>query len=193
MLPIIFSPHLVTMIWIQLYISLFYIPQLDELQAATSTDKVLQQLLQILHSGWPNNITNVPQDVREYWNVCNEIHVAKNLLFMGDRLIVSAAKGSSVLKPIHEGHLGIQKCKARARLYVYLPNINSDIEMTIKSCSVCNRHGNNTQKEPMIPHQLPDRPWEEVNADYFTLHTQDYLLVIDYYSKYPEVIPMETN
>ena len=42
----------------------------------------------------------------------------------------------------------------------------------------------------MIPHQLPDRPWEEVGADYFTLHTQDYLLVVDYYSKYLEVLPM---
>ena len=39
----------------------------------------------------------------------------------------------------------------------------------------------------MIPHQLPD---QEVSADYFTLHTQGYLLVVDYYSKYPEVIPM---
>ena len=28
---------------------------------------------------------------------------------------------------------------------------------------------------------------------YFTLHTQDYLLVVDYYSKYPEVIPMATK
>ena len=29
-----------------------------------------------------------------------------------------------------------------------------------------------------------------MSADYFTLHTQDYLLVVDYYSKYPEVIHM---
>jgi len=40
--------------------------QKEELQAATSTDKVLQQPLQILQSGWPNNITKVPKDVREY-------------------------------------------------------------------------------------------------------------------------------
>jgi len=165
--------------------------QKEELRAATSTDKVLQQLLQTLHSGWLNNITNVPQDVCEYWNVRNEIRVTENLLFMGDRLIVPVAKRSSVLKLIHEGHLGIQKRKARARLCVYWPNIKNVIETTIKSCScaVCNRHGNSTQKEPMIPHQLPDRPWEQVSADYFTLHTQDYLLVVDYYSKYPEVIP----
>ena len=56
--------------------------QKEELRTATSTDKVLQQLLQILNVRWPNNITNVPQDVHEYWNVRNEIHVAENLLFM---------------------------------------------------------------------------------------------------------------
>ena len=42
----------------------------------------------------------------------------------------------------------------------------------------------------MIPHQLPDCPWEEVGANYFALHTQDFLLVVDYYSKHPEVLPM---
>ena len=167
--------------------------QREELRAATSTDTVLQQILQILQIGWPNNIINVPQDVREYWNVRNEIHAAEHLLFMGDRLIVPTAERSSILQLIHEGHLGIQKCKAQARLCVYWPSINDDIEKTVKSCSVCNKFGNSVQKEPMIPHQLPDRPWEEVSADYFTLHTQDYLLIVDYYSKYPEVIPMATK
>ena len=116
--------------------------QKEELRTATSTDKVLQQLLQILNVGWPNNMTNVPQDVREYWNARNEIHVAENFLFMGDRLIVPTAKRSSVLQLIHEGHLGIQKCKARARLCVYWPNINDDIGKIVKSCSVCNRYVN---------------------------------------------------
>ena len=109
---------------------------------------------------------------------------------MGDRLIIPATKRSSVLQLIHEGHLGIQKCNARARLGVYWPHINDDIEETVKSCSVCNKYGSSVQKEPMIPHQLPDRPWEEVGVDYFTLHTQDYLLVVDYYSKHPEVLSM---
>ena len=125
--------------------------QKEELRTATSTDKVLQQLLQILNVGWPNNITNVPQDVCEYWNARNEIHVAENLLLMGDRLIVPTVKCSSVLQLIHESHLGIPKCKAQARICVYWPNINDDIEKIVKSCSVCNRYVNSNQKEPMIP------------------------------------------
>ena len=69
-------------------------------------------------------------------------------------------------------------------------SIGEDIENTVKSCTVCNKFGNSIHKEPMIPHQLPDRPWEQVSTDYFTLCNQDYLLVVDFYSKYPEVIPM---
>ena len=103
-------------------------------------------------NGWPNNIINVPHDVREYWNVCNEIHTTGNLLFVGNRLIVPAAKQSSVLQLIHEGCLGIEKCKARARLCVYWPHINDDIETTVKSCSVCNKHGSSLQKELMMPY-----------------------------------------
>ena len=102
--------------------------QKEALRSATSSDRVLQQLMHILETGWPNNVVNVPQDVHEYWNVCNEIHSAENLLFMGDRLIVPASKRSSVLQLIYEGHMGIERCKARARLCVYWPHINDDIE-----------------------------------------------------------------
>jgi len=40
----------------------------------------------------------------------------------------------------------------------------------------------------MLPHPVPDRPWEKLGADYFTLVGKDYLLVVDYFSKFPEVI-----
>ena len=40
----------------------------------------------------------------------------------------------------------------------------------------------------MIPHDTPTRPWEKVGFDYFNLLNQDYLLIVDYFSKYPEVI-----
>ena len=100
------------------------------------------------------------------------------------------SKRSSVLQLIHEGHMEIERCKARARLCVYWPHINDEIENTVKPCTVCNKVGNSIHKEPVIPPQLPNHPWEEVSADYFTLCTQDYLLVVDFYSKYLEVIPM---
>ena len=41
--------------------------------------------------------------------------------------------------------------------------------------------------EPLIPQQVPERPWATVAADIFYYKGRDYLLVVDYYSKYPEV------
>ena len=37
------------------------------------------------------------------------------------------------------------------------------------------------------------RPWDKVGADYFSLAGKDYLLVVDYFSKYPEVAMMESK
>lgn len=43
------------------------------------------------------------------------------------------------------------------------------------------------QREPLIPQEVPGRPWATVAADIFYYKGRDYLLVVDYFSKYPEV------
>ena len=45
-----------------------------------------------------------------------------------------------ILKKIHEGHLGIEKCQARARQLIYWPNINNDIKNYTGQCGTCQRH-----------------------------------------------------
>ena len=42
----------------------------------------------------------------------------------------------------------------------------------------------------MILLPLPDRPWQRLGADLFELKGVTYLLVVDYYSRYPEVIKL---
>ena len=39
--------------------------------------------------------------------------------------------------------------------------------------------------QPMIPRDVPDTPWQDLVADFFTYKTNDYLLVTDTFSKYP--------
>jgi len=45
----------------------------------------------------------------------------------------------------------------------------------------------------MIPHEVSSHPWEKVGVDYFTLHSKDFLLIVDYYSKYPAVISVASK
>ena len=41
-------------------------------------------------------------------------------------------------------------------------------------------------KEPMLREQVPQGPWETVASDQFHFNGADYLLIVDYYSKFIE-------
>ena len=46
----------------------------------------------------------------------------------------------------------------------------------------------------MIPTPMPKHPWERVGTDLFELATWEYYIVIgDYYSRYPEVIRLTST
>ena len=166
----------------------------SQLQTATSYDHQLQQLLSLMRSGWPPDISSIPIPLREFWKVRHNLCDADNLIFLNNRIVIPSSMRQKILRCIHEGHMGIDKCKARARVCVYWPAMYEAIEQTVKKCPVCNKHSKGNQKEPMIPHEIPNRPWEKLGADYyFTFAGKDYLLVVDYFSKYPEVVRMNSK
>ena len=45
----------------------------------------------------------------------------------------------------------------------------------------------------MFPHDVPDGPWQEIAADYFTHSNKDYLLIADTFSKYPFVYSIHSK
>ncbi|CAB4006325.1 Retrovirus-related Pol poly from transposon, partial [Paramuricea clavata] len=57
----------------------------------------------------------------------------------------------------------------------------------VKSCSPCQHHQNLNTKEPLVSHDVPPRPWHTLGSDIFHWNNADYLLVTDYYSKFPVI------
>jgi transposase InsO family protein len=47
--------------------------------------------------------------------------------------------------------------------------------------------------EPMMPSVLPNQPWEKVATDLFELKGKNSLLMVDYISRYPEVIHLSST
>ena len=43
----------------------------------------------------------------------------------------------TVLHELHEGHLGMTKTKSLARMYVWWPGINKNIEKSVQECHHC--------------------------------------------------------
>ena len=160
---------------------------LQKLKVETQKDPDLQQLKTVVMDGWPHIKDETPTETRSYWNYRDEISCYEGLMFKGDRIIVPHSLRPEILHRIHEGHFGIDKCRARARGAVFWPSINGAIDEMISQCSTCLKHQRSNQREPLIPQEVPERPWATVAADIFYYKGRDYLLVVDYYSKYPEV------
>ena len=107
------------------------------MQGATTTDNCLTMLQQLTQSGWPSERRTVPEAVRPYWNVRDQVHEAEGLMFLGEKLIVPESMRKKMLALFHESHQGIEKSKARAREVMYWPGMSRDIEDTITRCSKC--------------------------------------------------------
>ena len=136
--------------------------QKTEFKIATKSDQVLQHVHKLTMNGWPENINNVPQAARKFWKVCDEISVADGLLLVGEWLLIPHTIKVIVLAAIHEGHLGIEICKQQGRSCVYWPAMNADIEHLVKQCAICNKSATSNRKEPMVPHDVPTKPWKKL-------------------------------
>ena len=44
-----------------------------------------------------------------------------------------------------------------------------------------------------MPHTVPDRPWAKVGADLFEFQGQHYLLLVDYYSNFFELVQIRVQ
>ena len=87
-------------------------------------DPVMQCLRRFIQRGWPKHKSAVPPEIQSYWGIRDELHEADSLLLFGNRPIVPTLLRSSMLQLIHEGHLGGDQCKPRARSSMYWPGLH---------------------------------------------------------------------
>ena len=88
---------------------------------------------------------------------------------------------------IYEGHFGQEKCEALARSTMFWIDMLKKIKQFVAKCAVCISHRYLQPCEPIIAHDISARLWQKVASDIFSLYGRDYLLVVNYYSKYLEV------
>ena len=84
------------------------------------------------------------------------------------------------------------RCRMRVKLSVWWPRVAHQIAQMVEQCSECARVARN-RKEPMLTSLLRDYPWQVIGSDLFEWKRKCYLVVVDYFSRYPEVIKMTTT
>lgn len=95
-----------------------------------------------------------------------------------------------MLNKIHEGHLGITRCRDMAKQLIWWLGISSQLKYLVEFCPECIEERKNF-KEPFVRDSFPERPWSKIALDLFKCKKW-YLIVTDYYSRYFEFFSLKT-
>ena len=138
-----------------------------------------------MYQGWPESFQECPSNIRDYWNFQEDLSVKNALVLKGHCLIIPHTIRQSMLSLVHQRQLGTKKCLLRAKDCVFWPTISKDIKELTSNCSTCITYSKQQPKEPLHQHNIPSFPWQKLGSDLFDYKGSQYLLVADYYRKFP--------
>ena len=159
---------------------------LNQLRRATQEDEELVLLKHTIKQGWPSNIKEVPNTLQSYWTFTEELTVEDHLVWKGIRIVIPHKKHEAVLKLIHEGNLGLTKCKLPAQDTVYWPGLNEQLEKLILNCGLCLKYSQSKYKQQpsmSLGQEIPPHPCTKLVTDIFHFQGASYILIVDYTSK----------
>ena len=164
--------------------------RLKEYCQAQERDPVCSRAAEYCQLGWPAKQT-IEQELIPYWKVRSALSMHDHLLLYNNRIVVPCSLREETISRMHEGHQGIERCRMRAKCSVWWPGISRQLTEAVSNCQVCARDAS-PRKEPLMPTPLPEYPWQVIGSDLFVLEGNNYLLVVDYFSRYPEVIKLSS-
>ncbi|XP_049273639.1 uncharacterized protein K02A2.6-like [Rhipicephalus sanguineus] len=130
-----------------------------ELQAATARDRYLQSVIASLSEGLP-----VQGELKPFEQ---ELSFVNGILLKASKVVIPKSMRQTLLEKIRAGHLGMQKCKERARRLVFWPGLNAEIASMVQLCPICRKYAYKQPKEPLQMRPVPGCAWHRVGADIF--------------------------
>ena len=165
--------------------------KLEEIRLHQREDETCRMLMSYCQDGWPDR-SQLQGTINQYWPFRSELTLVEGLLLYGSRIVIPSSLRLGVLDSLHEGHQGINKCRSRAQQSIWWPGLSRQIAELVSNCSTCCKNMKN-HMEPLIPGQFPDSPWLKIATDLFEFKQQQYLLVVDYYSRFIEIAKLENT
>ena len=89
--------------------------KLAQIRQETAKDEQLQTSIKFIKHGWPEHARNVPVHIHDLYGARLQLSVLDMLAF-GSRIVIPTTLRLDILNRIHEGHLGINKCKEHKQL-----------------------------------------------------------------------------
>ena len=97
-------------------------------------------------------------------------------------------KHETILKQIHDSHLGLTKYKLCVKQSVYWPGLNDQLEQLVLNCQLCLKYSRSKKKHDTysaLGQEVPIYPWTKVATNIFHFEGNSYQLLVDYTSHFP--------
>jgi len=131
----------------------------------------------------------IPIEFRKFKSIINNMTVQEDYIYVEDKLFVPEEFVPYVLNQLHETHLGIVATKRLARNHYFWFGMSKTIEDKIRSCQYCNRFKDRySKKTELSPWPVSKYPWEKVHVDFCEINGKYLFVLVDSYTKFPEVV-----
>ena len=167
---------------------------MQQIHMETRLDDELASLMHAIVNTWPEIIKELAPALKSYWTF-KEFPVENGMVLKDTCIFIPQKMRKRILNQLHEGHLGENKCQAKATQTVYWPNISEDIVQFVLNCPTCLKYSNQKHKNTKNPlgQEVPIIPWTKLGSDLFLLNGNNYLLFVDYTSRFPIVKKLKSQ
>ena len=141
--------------------------RLDDLKKATTSDGTMNNLKKMINDGWPERKSNVPEELKVFFNYRDELNISDEMVFKGEQVMIPHSLRDDFKRRLHTSHLGVDSMLRRARACVYWPRMSSELKVMYEAYESCQTFTRAQQKEPLINIKA-DNPWEVVGTDLCT-------------------------
>lgn len=158
----------------------------------TRKNKTLYKVLNWMLREWPQE--KLGEEFKSFQNKQFKLSTIKGCLLSGERVVVPQKLRKQVLETLHVRHPGIVRMKALAWSYIWWPNLDQDITEWVATCRPCQVTRPASTQIPVQECEVPKGPWSRIHIDFARPITgQTFLIMVDAYSKWLEVVTMSTT
>ncbi|ORU94689.1 MAG: hypothetical protein A6F71_09465 [Cycloclasticus sp. symbiont of Poecilosclerida sp. M] len=144
----------------------------------------LSRVLQFLLQGWPSHCG---PELNAFTAKKPELSTYEGCILWGSRVVIPPPGRQVILQELHEGHPGMSRMKSLARMYVWWPGIDTDIEKSVRTCNACQEVQSSPPAAPLNPWKWPTKPWSRLHLDYAgPFENRMFLILNDAHSKWIE-------
>ena len=130
--------------------------------------------------------------VKEFFNVRERLSIVDDVVmyaYEGNdlRAVIPKKLRHQMVTNIHAAHQGTTSILSRARQTMYWPGMDRDINRHSERCKDCQGAAPSNTKEPMIPTEIPEYPFQHATSDLFEINGHHYLVYVDHLTAFAEL------